>query len=270
LVVPFRPQLITIPISHYGERARWALDRSSVEYEEHHQLQIFSSVAALRRGGHKTLPILVTEAQVLTDSEQIVRWASDRGAALFPEDAGEAREVARLSTRFADVFGVETRRFAYECLFGAGERSLVYNEGRAPVVQTVLLRRGFWLVKRLAVAYLGVRPADVARAIGTIDRVFDEVAERLGDGRTYLAGEHFSAADLTFAAMAAPCVFPDRYGVTLPTVDEVPAAGRAKVLAWRAHPAGQFALKVYEARPPPRGRFARPLRAPPRAAGFPA
>jgi glutathione S-transferase len=102
----------------------------------------------------------------------------------------------------------------------------------------------------------------------TIDRIFDEVAERLRDGRPYLVGDAFSAADLTFAAMAAPCVLPDRYGVTLPTPDELEAPARARVLAWREHRGGQFALRIYEERPPPRGRFAHPLRVAPRPADF--
>jgi len=279
------PVLHTIPISHYGERARWALDRSSVSYEERHHIQGFSWMAALRASGQKMLPVLVTEAgEVVAGSERIVRWADERGAALFPrvsqnertaaeveaENEAENEEVVTLSKRFADVFGVATRRFAYDSIFAAGKRALFYNEGRAPPLQAAVLRRFYRLGQTFATAYLGVRPSDVARALDTVDQVFDEVAERLRDGRRYLVGDTFSAADLTFAAMAAPCTLPDRYGVTLPPLDELEASARARVVAWRAHPAGQFALRLYGERPPPRGRFARPLRVPPRVVDFPA
>ncbi|MCW3023116.1 MAG: Glutathione S-transferase family protein, partial [Conexibacter sp.] len=33
-----RPILVTIPISHYCEKARWALDRAGVAYEERRHL----------------------------------------------------------------------------------------------------------------------------------------------------------------------------------------------------------------------------------------
>jgi glutathione S-transferase len=262
------PVLLTIPISHYGERARWALDRSTVAYDERHHIQGFSWVAALRAGRRKMLPVLVTESEVVTDSERIVRWADEHGAALFPRNTAEAEEVVTLSRRFADVFGVETRRVAYDSLFAAGDRLLSYNEGRAPTLQAATVRRAFWLARMFAVEYLGVRPDDVERAVGTVDRILDEVGERLRDGRRYLVGDAFSAADLTFAAMAAPCVLPDRYGVTLPTLDELQSPARARVASWRAHPSGQFALRLYEERPAPRGRFAHPLRVAPRPVDF--
>ncbi len=48
-----RPRLLTIPISHYGERARWALDWAGVDYEETHHLQMFSWFAAFAHGGRR-------------------------------------------------------------------------------------------------------------------------------------------------------------------------------------------------------------------------
>ena len=66
-------RLYTIPISHYGERARWALDMSSVEYEERHHLQMFSWVAALGLGGRKYLPVLATGSETINDSANIMR-----------------------------------------------------------------------------------------------------------------------------------------------------------------------------------------------------
>jgi glutathione S-transferase len=66
--------------------------------------------------------------------------------------------------------------------------------------------------------------------------VFDRVAERLGDGRPYLCGERFSAADLTFASLAASLLTPPEYGVPLPQPDELPPAMAAQVNEFRAHP----------------------------------
>ncbi|MEA2123856.1 MAG: glutathione S-transferase, partial [Solirubrobacteraceae bacterium] len=58
-------------------------------------------------------------------------------------------------------------------------------------------------------------------------------------------GDRFTAADLTFAALAAPIVLPPEYGVPLPRLDELPAPMAAVVRELREHPAGKFALEMF-------------------------
>lgn len=55
------------------------------------------------------------------------------------------------------------------------------------------------------------------------DQVFAAVAERLSDGRPYLMGESFTAADLTFAALAYPVLHPPQLQYLLPEFDELPS-----------------------------------------------
>jgi glutathione S-transferase len=74
---------------------------------------------------------------------------------------------------------------------------------------------------------------------------FDAVADRLVDGRAYLCGASFTAADLTFSALAAAVLMPPEYGVPLPQPDELPAAMAATVRELRAHPAGLHGLKMF-------------------------
>ena len=44
-------RLVTIPISPFCEKARWALDRAGLAYREERHVQGASVVAALRAGG---------------------------------------------------------------------------------------------------------------------------------------------------------------------------------------------------------------------------
>src|ERR1700728_3679182 len=53
-------RLITIPISHYCEKARWALDRVGLPYREERHVQGIHQLAARRAGGGVTVPVLVT------------------------------------------------------------------------------------------------------------------------------------------------------------------------------------------------------------------
>src|SRR5688500_5474762 len=132
-----RPRLVTIPISHYGERARWALDLTDVDYDETHHLQMFSWVASRWHRGSRMLPILLLPSGVtLTDSADIVRWADARApGGLIPRGAAERERCEALSRNFADHYGVETRRVAYEWFFRSGKAALRYNRGNAPAWQ---------------------------------------------------------------------------------------------------------------------------------------
>jgi glutathione S-transferase len=75
--------------------------------------------------------------------------------------------------------------------------------------------------------------------------VFKTVDDRLADGRRYLVGPSFSAADLSFAALAAPVLLPDNYGSWLPSLDQVPADLLNQIEGFRSTPAGSFALRMY-------------------------
>lgn len=92
---------------------------------------------------------------------------------------------------------------------------------------------------------MGINAAGAERVLGKIRRSFDEVAARLAGGQPYLVGEHFTAADLSFAALAAPALG-QPYG-TAPGLDaDTPLAMREVVEELRAHPAGAFALRLWE------------------------
>ncbi len=239
-----KPRLVTIPISHYCERARWALDHAGVDYDEEQHLQVFSRRVTRRLGGG-TVPVLVLADRVLADSGEIVRFASEQtGGSLYPTDQAERAEAERLERELSGELGVESRRIAYSWFLRIPGVAR-YNAGRAPRLEAAVLRVLFPLAGSFIARKLQVTPEKVERGMGRVDRVFDEIAERLSDGRPYLAGERFGAVDLTFAALAAPCVVPAEYGTPLPGLEALPPEAAARVRAWREHPAGRFALRMY-------------------------
>ena len=58
-------RLLTIPISHYCEKARWALERAALDYREERHVQGVNRIVSKRAGGHGTLPVLFCEAGTL-------------------------------------------------------------------------------------------------------------------------------------------------------------------------------------------------------------
>ena len=87
--------LITIPISHFCEKARWALDRSGLSYVERPHLQVFHWAADI-----------VEEASAEAPPER----------RLFPDDPGVAAEVRDLELDFDTNLGPHGRRWMYYSL----------------------------------------------------------------------------------------------------------------------------------------------------------
>jgi len=242
------PVLITIPISHFCEKARWALDRAGIPYRERAHLQGFHWIPVARAGGKKTAPVLVWGDRVFADSAEIVEEASSRARpdrTLFPDDPAAAAEVRALQRDFDEVLGPEGRRWMYFELRGRRDIAVAYACTGVPAWQRRGLPLAYPLVSRIIDRYLDITPANAERSEAEVRATFDRVAERLGDGRPYLCGERFSAADLTFASLSAPLLMPPEYGVPLPQPDELPPAMAAKVRELRAHPAGAHAMKMF-------------------------
>jgi glutathione S-transferase len=240
--------LITIPISHYCEKARWALDRAGVPYRERAHLQLIHRLAARRSGGGTTVPVLVCADRVLADSAEIVDEADARAPPdrrLYPNDPDAAAEVRALERDFDERLGPHGRLWMYNGIRGRRDLAMAYGCTGVPDWERRALRLTYPAIMRWIDRFLGVTPAAAAQSEGEVRAVFDAVAQRLGDGRPYLCGESFTAADLTFAALAAAVLMPPEYGVPLPQPEVLPATMAAVVLELRAHPAGAHALAMF-------------------------
>jgi glutathione S-transferase len=253
-------RLITIRISHFNERARWALDRFGLEYEEEPYMPPFHVAAVARvtggRGGladhHSTrfsTPVLLTNSgRVLCDSAMIVRWASDSfgtaATTLYPAERRAAIEAFEAQAR--DRLGPHTRRVGYSIAFSdpkllasLADRNVGARQARA--------------FRYVAPAVIGAirRHLEVdSRASASLDEVrrfMDEAGAQLGD-RQYVFDDRFTAADLTLSALLAPLVLPTRaegYSATLPALDELSESGAAVVREIREHPVGRFCLRMF-------------------------
>lgn len=242
-------RLVTIPISHYCEKARWALERAGIPYREERHVQAVHRIAARRAGGGPTVPVLVTPDGAIGESQEIVAWVDDRLAPerrLLPDAREERVEVQRLCRRFDEVLGPSGRRLVYVHMFAQRKLALAFNNAGVPKWEDRLARGGWPLMQTLIGRALGITPGCETQDEATVFAELDFVAERLADGRPYLLGERLTAADVTFAALSAPVTMPRAYGTPLPQPAQLAPATAALVDRARAHPAGQFALGLYE------------------------
>jgi glutathione S-transferase len=239
-------RLVTIPFSHYCEKARWALERAGVAFVEDGHLPIYAYLALRRAGGGRTVPALVTaDGAVVTDSTDILRWCDAHGQApaLAPPELPDA---ATLEDDFDRHLGPAARRLGYFHLLPSKDAFAdLLDRGAVPGWQKRSGRLARPLVVRLLKRGLKIDAAGAARSRTTLDAAFATVAALLADGRRYLCGDRFTAADLTFAALAAPVLVPDAYAPYLPSPVHQPASFRALVDELRATPAGAFGLRMY-------------------------
>ncbi len=242
-----RAHLVTIPFSHYCDKARWALDRAGIAYDEEGHAPVFHYLGVRRAGARRTVPVLVHEGRVLTDSTDICKHADTLAPAerkLYPAEPALRAEVEALEDELDERLGPATRRIAYSHILANRAEAVALVQTGAPAWERWLLWTTAPLVFGLLRRGLKINAAGVERSHASLDQILAQVEARLADGRRFLVGDRFTAADLTFAALAAPMTAPPEYGFPLP-LDRAPPALRAEVEAFRARPAGVFALRMY-------------------------
>lgn len=244
-------RLVTIPISHYCEKARWALERAGIPYDEKRHVQGIHRIASRRAGGVGTVPVLVTPEGVLGESEEILAWVDGQlppERRLFPADRPERAEVEGLSRRFDERLGPASRRLIYVHMLAQPELMLRFNNQGVPRWEDRALRLGWPVAVRWARRELAISPGIEKEDEVAVWRELDFAAGLLADGRRHLCGDRISAADLTFAALCAAVIVPPVYGVPLPQPDILPAHTAELVGRAREHPGGRYALELFAAR----------------------
>jgi glutathione S-transferase len=250
-------RLITIGFSHYCEKARWAVDRTELEYREDDHVPLFHWRATLGSGAKRTVPALVMPGRVLKESNDILRFCDEQLAPerrLFPEDAAARAEVEALVADFDRGLGPAIRRWLYFHLLPDRSVASELLTSTGPGWERSVTRTLFPVMRAMMRRGMKVDAAGAARSWQRVAATFDAVDARLADGRRYLVGDRFSAADLTFAALASVLVGPKERGFPVPDAGTRIPAIAAEIAAAKARPCGRFIARIYaEERPPARG-----------------
>jgi len=241
-------RLITIPPSHYCEKARWALEHAGIAYREEGHPPLFHRMAVKLAKGERSTPVLVAGKVVLPDSTDILQFIDvehAEGWRPYPTDSELRVEAEELEEVFDTRLGPHTRRIAYYHLLQHKELFLASVLAGVGGLERTLFKVGSPLIKKLMRVGMRIDDEGAERSLGYVRSVFATVGELLADGRSYLVGKKFGAADLTFAALAAPVLLPRNYGSPLPSLDEVPTELLAQIEEFRSSRAGDFALRLY-------------------------
>ncbi|HET8975874.1 MAG TPA: glutathione S-transferase family protein [Solirubrobacterales bacterium] len=208
------PTLWHLSLSHYSEKVRWALDHKRAPHTRRAALVPGTHMAAamwLTRSATVTFPVLQLDGRSIADSTRIIAALEERfpEPPLYPADPDERRRALELEDFFDEELGPHIRLLAFHELGNDRERfeAVVRNTIPGPLGRNsagaVAYARTFTGLR------FGVRSeesAEVAR--GKIVAALDRLEAELGSSE-HLAGERFSVADLTAAALFYPLVLPE-------------------------------------------------------------
>ncbi|HEY1450327.1 MAG TPA: glutathione S-transferase N-terminal domain-containing protein, partial [Solirubrobacteraceae bacterium] len=154
-------RLITIPISHYCEKARWSLGRAGIAYHEERHVQGIHRLAARRAGGGATVPVLVTPDGVIGESHEILMWVDEHTSPerrLFPQEPQARAEVEQLCRRFDEELGPKGRRLMYVNLLRDRPLALRFNNDGVSRWEERTIRYGWPAIELVIKRVLDIRP----------------------------------------------------------------------------------------------------------------
>ena len=237
------PVLWHIEISHYNEKARWALDYKGVPHRRRAPMPGLLHIPhAFRLSRRFTFPVLQLNGRAIGDSTAIIE-ALERHRPeppLYPADPAERHRALELEDFFDEELGPHIRRLAFEHLLEDREQvNDLLARGNERV--TRVLDPGYPMLRRVLRARYGVNSERAERGLAKTRAALDRIeAER--DGRDHLVGAGFTVADLTAASLLGPLLQPPELQYMVeripPSLEEI----RAELLA---HPASEWASSIY-------------------------
>lgn len=229
------------PISHYNEKARWALDWKRIPHVR--RVLSFSYLPrALWATGRGTLPILFIDGQAIGDSTRIIEALEtlQPDPPLYPRDSAARARALELEDFFDEQVGHPVRTAVLGRNFASDPDTVI---GALSTGMGATAQRGM----RLAFSVFGpfykrrhkIHDTSVEAAPRMVRAGLDRIAEELQPSG-YLVGDRFSVADLTAAALLAPIVMPPEFPYPPPerarrAIAEVGESfGRHPALEWVA------------------------------------
>ncbi len=222
------PTLWQLEISHFSEKARWALAHKGVAHRRRSPLPGSHMAVALvlTRGRENTLPILRLDGRTIGDSTAVIAALEQRypDPPLYPADPEQRRRALELEEFFDEELGPYARLLPFHELVN---EPAIFAEVASQAVPGPL-GKAKGLVGLYARTYTSLRfgvsdeaAAQTAREkiVAAMDRLDAELA---ANGGGYLVGEDFSVADLTAASLFYPVVGPE--GGPLPPDTPTPPA----------------------------------------------
>jgi len=206
------PILWHIDVSHYSEKARWALAWKGVEHERRSPPPGGHIAVALwlTRGANYTFPVLTLDGRHIGDSTAIVEALERRypESPLYPSDPAQRRRALQLEDLFDEELGPDIRLLVWHEFGNDRERfERLVRETAPPPLDKFASPTALYARVYTDLRFRVRKPEAAERARAKVLAMLDKLEDELGDGE-YLVGDSFSVADLTAASLFYPLVLP--------------------------------------------------------------
>lgn len=205
------PVLWHLEISHYNEKARWALDYKGVPHVRRAVTPGLQELRARRLRAGRTVPILQLNGRAIGDSTKIIqeveRWWPE--PSLYPSDPEQRRRALELEEYFDESCGPALRRVVFNDSLAEPEKFIGMLYGPDHPRLDLLKTLGPLLAPVVKWRY-EIQPDRVAQAREAVRAALDKVEAETGRSG-YLVGDSFTVADLTAASILAVLVAPREF-----------------------------------------------------------
>lgn len=237
-----KPVMYVFAISHFCEKARWALDYHGIKYK----LKYLApgphiKVAAELGAPASSLPYLRHDGRLEHGSANIVTWSDQASdgteASLTPHKHRE--ECLAIEQRLDNIVGVHLRRQFYsEALLEQPQTVRPIFTRDLPLTQKLTTSLGWGKICSAMVDRMDLGPEQREDSKAIVSIELDWLEGLLADGTGFLAGDRFTRADLAAAALLAPLALPPEHpvyaGLKLPPLfeEDVDAWTERPILTW--------------------------------------
>lgn len=239
-------RLYQFAISHYCEKIRWALDYKKLNYETTNLLpgQHVKTVQRLTRGTGASVPVLEHDGEVIQGSSDILDYL-DRTFAdkpLTPADEPARTQALAWEKRLDEEAGPAVRCYSYHHFLQRPKIVVPLLTAGTPFYNRFLLSLTFSRVNEVMRKWMKINKKTAEESRKVMENLLSELAETYSR-QPFLAGESFSRADLTAAALFAPLFQPEAYPVPWPKPARIPKEMQTWLNQWQ--PQLQVLNRVY-------------------------
>lgn len=209
--------LYQMPISHYCEKVRWALDYKGILAKRCNLLPGFHVRTAKKLAPRSQLPILEHDGVVIQGSSDIITHldAAYPGRLLTPEDEPARREALEWERFADDEIGPHVRRMLYHVLLEHPNLVIPFFTHQGPWYGRFLLPRLYPTLQKRMRALMRIDAETARESQDRVEQALDRLNTHLR-GRSFLVGDRFTRADLAAASLLAPLAGPPGYGLPWP------------------------------------------------------
>jgi glutathione S-transferase len=210
--------LYQFAISHFCEKARWALAYKKLEYVQKNLLP-GPHLAQTKRLGIDTsaTPILIHDGNLIQGSGEIISHLDQHypQRPLTPDSPELRAQCAEWETYLDQEVGVQVRRYCYHYLLQHPAMVIpLYTQG-GPWYGALIYKLIFPKLRSKMRHYMKINESTAQESKQRFEAAIERINAHLQQ-HSFLVGEQFTRADLTAAALFAPIVQPPQFGLKWP------------------------------------------------------